>query len=314
MFLQSSRILKKLLVYGRGKSMERSNVFFAVTLMLRIEKFNGYHARRIRFLGIACFVLGVPMYLAACATWQSVGFRSESVSGQVNVTGDLYRPEGNGPFPAVIVLHSCGGAGTRESGIAARLREVGYVTLIVDSFGPRGYGGRGGGCRSGNFANHVSDSLNDALGAAAYLRSLPFVRGDRIGVVGFSLGATSILSLPTDSASRGIKAGASYYPICQSASDGSHFFKDSKLPLLVLLGELDNWSQASACVEKLQQFKKAGRTVEWYVYPTAHHGFDDESRIFLRTDGRGRNMQYNRDAAADSWKRLQEFLEQNLRS
>jgi len=56
-------------------------------------------------------------------------------------TGILTKPEGNGPFPAVVLLHGCGGiqdGNTRSEAWSKRLVNWGYTTLQVDSFGPRG--------------------------------------------------------------------------------------------------------------------------------------------------------------------------------
>ena len=57
----------------------------------------------------------------------------------------LYRPQGDGPFPAVVALHTCDGLAGRRSGIARRYRDwgerfaaAGYVALFPDSFGSRG--------------------------------------------------------------------------------------------------------------------------------------------------------------------------------
>ena len=236
-------------------------------------------------------------------------FHSESSSHPVTVRGDLYRPEGKSRSPAVIVLHTCGGANPHVRDWGLRFQTAGYVALVVDSFYLRRFRR---GCERGNFSNHVEDSLHDTLGAANYLRSLSFVEGDRIAVIGFSLGATAILSLPPESASRGIKAGVSYYPICQARSDGRNFFKDSKIPLLVFLGEIDDWSPASECVAKAEQFRKQGRTIEWKIYSGVHHGFDNESYVYAQTDRANRTMKYDKGAAADSWNVLKEFLEKNL--
>ena len=63
----------------------------------------------------------------------------------VQLSGYLYRPDGPGPFPAVVMLHGCGGLMTRSGKIAANarfwaeyLRDHGYVALLVDSFTARG--------------------------------------------------------------------------------------------------------------------------------------------------------------------------------
>lgn len=77
-------------------------------------------------------------------------------------------------------------------------------------------------------------------------------------------------------------------------------FVDSKIPLLFLLGELDNWTDISVCVTKAKQYRQEGRTVEWEVYSGAHHGFDNERFIRPRERSRGRILEYDRKAAKES--------------
>ncbi|HEY2922051.1 MAG TPA: dienelactone hydrolase family protein [Candidatus Binatia bacterium] len=251
------------------------------------------------------------MLLAGTATAETVQFRTASPSQNVNVTADFYRPSRNGPFPAIVVLHTCGGVGVKESQYASSLRGEGYVVVVPDSFASRGNRRKGYRCTPGNYENHVSDSVSDALGAAAYLRSLPFVRGDRIAVMGMSLGGTAVLALPPEALDQGIRAAISYYPPCVQA-DGKHFFNESKIPLLLLLAELDNWSPTTACVAKAQENQKSGRIVEWMVYPGAHHGFDNQSYYSAVNDNRGRTMQFNQSATDDSWNRFKTFLNKHL--
>jgi poly(3-hydroxybutyrate) depolymerase len=51
--------------------------------------------------------------------------------------GLLFRPKGEGPFPAVVLLHGCRGIQPYQRDWAGKLAEWGYVALLVDSFGPR---------------------------------------------------------------------------------------------------------------------------------------------------------------------------------
>ena len=88
---------------------------------------------------------------------------------------------------------------------------------------------------------------------------------------------------------------------------------DATIPLLLLLGEADDWSTASECVARAEQYRKQGQTVEWKVYSGVHHGFDNENYVYTRTDRAGRTMKYDKNAVADSWNRLKEFLGRNLR-
>src|SRR5580765_5405624 len=63
----------------------------------------------------------------------------------LRLKGYLYRPAGNGPFPAIVALHNCEGLGEGGSPVATRygdwgerLAAGGFVVLFPDSFGARG--------------------------------------------------------------------------------------------------------------------------------------------------------------------------------
>jgi len=264
----------------------------------------------INLMARTLFTLGV-VSLASTTAAQTVKFPAVSSSQNINVTAEFYRPSGNGPFNAVVLLHTCGGVGKKEAQYATALRGEGYVVVVPDSFASRGNKRKGNRCTPGNYDNHVSDSVSDAIGAAVYLRSLPYVRGDRIAVMGMSLGGTATLGLPPEAMDQGIRAAVAYYPPCVQP-DGKHFFKESKIPLLLLLGELDNWSPTTACVAKAEEMKNSGRIVEWTIYPGTHHGFDNQDYYFAVNDNRGRTMHYSQTASDDSWNRFKTFLTKNL--
>src|SRR5260370_5745790 len=67
----------------------------------------------------------------------------QTIAEQASVTiaGELYRPPGDGPFPAVVLLHPCDGRLPLriEQADGARYTALGYVLLAVDDFGPRGF-------------------------------------------------------------------------------------------------------------------------------------------------------------------------------
>src|SRR5690242_8795390 len=60
----------------------------------------------------------------------------------INLPALLIKPEGDGPFPAIVMLHDCSGLGPRGSGAPRRwaneLVPQSYVVIIPDSFTPRG--------------------------------------------------------------------------------------------------------------------------------------------------------------------------------
>ena len=83
--------------------------------------------------------------------------RSETVPGL------LAKPEGKGPFPAVVLLPTCGGMKSHVTSYwPDYLNGLGYVALTADSLGARGYAT----CTRSNFMgkNHHEIS-KDAYGA-----------------------------------------------------------------------------------------------------------------------------------------------------
>ncbi len=99
-------------------------------------------------------------------------------SGDTLLTGYTARPAGSGPFPAVVLLHGCGGYHATMMSWTDRLAASGYVALSVDSFGSRGIA-----VNCGGFAEQPSD----AFAALEFLAGKQFVRADAVAVMGFSM-------------------------------------------------------------------------------------------------------------------------------
>src|SRR5271154_6030415 len=79
--------------------------------------------------------------------------------------GTLTLPKGTPPFPAVILMHGCGGMTQNMNVWAQRLRSWGYAALILDSFAPRGIENV---CGRGN-QFPPRERAKDAFTAAAWL-------------------------------------------------------------------------------------------------------------------------------------------------
>lgn len=99
----------------------------------------------------------------------------------------LYAPEGDGPFPAVVLSHTSGPLQQHMFQWAKRLVAAGYAALIVDHLGPRQMK------TNSSFDVSVIEYAQDDAAALRHLRALPFVDGKRIAQMGFSYGASASL-------------------------------------------------------------------------------------------------------------------------
>jgi dienelactone hydrolase len=227
------------------------------------------------------------------------------------IQGDLAKPDGAGPFPAVVGLHGCAGMhDTTKQGLADELVAWGYVVLLVDSYATRR--GTDHACTSSAFATFVR-RRPDAYGALAFLAGQTFVDPQRVAVVGFSAGARITLSVAeTNSFGQFVpegnlrfRAAAAFYPPCMQAVGRPG------IPTMIFIGALDDWTPAADCSNKIAGWGNDGPPVELIVYPGAYHGF---YYAYLQP---GRTMfdhwlEYNGEAADNADHRLHQFLDRHL--
>ena len=272
---------------------------------------------------IGTLVAALALGLAAC---QPQGTATSIATDETDtpLTSWLAKPEGDGPFPAVVLAHGCSGLERNTAhrtvwrGLgrhAALLSENGYVTLILDSFGPRRISD---GCQTG--AKYYSLQVNDAHAAFDHLASLPFVDAERIGLVGLSLGGGTALRLAQrgythhrKASGRGTYAAlVAYYPWCEAAWA---FSLDR--PVLILIGADDDWTPAPRCIGLDALARKAVNrpVLELKVYPDAHHSFDLPMQGPYTVEGmpgRFHTVAGNDSARRDSQERMLAFFAEHL--
>ena len=252
------------------------------------------------------FLLGF-LWLAPCSAAtvaNQVRFPTLAPGGSATMlTATVYQPSGPGPFPAVVVLHHCGGIDADLHTWGRHLADLGYVSILPDSFGPRGTGRV---CATGTV--RPGERVPDAYAAADYLRTLPEVRGDRIGLIGFSHGAgtiTALVSRPPMSAP--FRAAVAYYPNCPSA------VAVVNVPTLILIGAKDDWTPAAPCAAWGAHVADP-RTLDVVVYPNAYHKFDGIGTHEAQgTMGRTHHLEHDQDATVDAKFRAEAFLAQWLK-
>jgi dienelactone hydrolase len=117
-------------------------------------------------------------------------------SGGLQIQAYLYKPEGEGSFPAVIYNHGSRNGRERQSmpfeHIGRLLTSAGYVALVCER---RGYGRSDGiawpqdvGKKQGRIVSRLDQETDDVLNAVDFLRTQAFVDGKRLGVMGWSFG------------------------------------------------------------------------------------------------------------------------------
>ena len=229
------------------------------------------------------------------------------------IQGYLAKPEGAGPFPAVIGLHGCAGMhDTTKQKLADELVSWGYVVLLVDSFGTRGIEQA---CMGGSFFARAGQRPSDAYGGLAFLAGQTFVDPQRVAAVGFSQGGWAALwvtepksfepfILPSNVRFR---AAVAFYPPCALAGPRPG------IPTMILIGALDDWTPAADCSHKVASWGTEGAPIEHVVYPTAHHSFY-YSHLQPGMTMFGHWLEYNGDAVADANRRMRQFLERHLKS
>ncbi len=227
------------------------------------------------------------------------------------VAGDLFRPSGAGPFPALVTLHGCeseDATAARRQQQADRYVAQGYVVLAVDSFGPRGIEQDCVSVRGGPAADRIAD----AYGALDFLAGQPFVDRARIGLLGAAQGGSAVLlalsPIGTEQRpERRFAAGVAFYPACSPVA------ATLSAPVLVLIGALDRWASAADCRVMAALPQARGAAVELVVLPGAHHGFDAEALRGGPREAFGYHLEYDAAAAAAANADAERFLARTLK-
>jgi carboxymethylenebutenolidase len=219
-----------------------------------------------------------------------------------NMEATLYTPDGSGPFPSVVVIHTSQGITEVDRQYCAQLAREGFI-CIVPAF-LRAYGIKQD-MKMAAFTTDREAILADFRQIIGELDRLPKAKPSAVGAVGFSNGGFFSVLL---AAQRQVKTGVAYYgalagvmqplpnnPFLQS-------FTAASAPVLLLAGQNDTTLGTQPVRHLAEIIKAAGAPYELILYPDAEHGFD---RNNLRPG--------NGAAAADAWRRTLDTLRRDLR-
>jgi len=265
--------------------------------------------------------------LIACAGL-AAGFTAAQAREQVEISQSgvtlravLYRPDGPGPFPAVVALHGCGGLADKSGPITPRFEEwgerlktAGFAVLFPDSFASRGLGSQCGIRERGARASR--ERVDDTNAARQWLQSQPWVIRERVSLIGWSNGGTTTLWTVRDkTASPGgdFRSAVAFYPGCRDLQKAGW---TARVPILILNGAADDWTPAAPCEQIVAAAQGRGAEAAIVTYPEAYHDFDapnllvhQRKGVAFSADGSGIvHIGTNESARADALMRAPEWL------
>jgi dienelactone hydrolase len=195
----------------------------------------------------------------------------------VSIRALMMKPDGGGPFPAIVALHGCAGLGNarginpRHADWGIRLRSAGFIVLFPESFASRGLGSQ---CGERQRAVKARDRAGDAFAAAEWLAARPDVDRSRLGLLGWSNGGITLLN--ATQAGRGPKGvdfarAVAFYPGCTAILKRGY---SPRIPVTILHGLADDWTDPASCRQL--------SGVSFIGYDGAYHDFDHPN-LPLRT-------------------------------
>ena len=215
-------------------------------------------------------------------------------SGRRQLEGYIARPEGDGPFPGIVVIHEIFGLNENMKDNTRRFADQGYVALAVDLFAGRNRAICMFRVMAGALLNSLHNSgIHDLKAALTFLSEQPGVDDSRLGAVGYCMGGSFVIAWAcTDER---LKVIAPYYA-------GNPRPLKAVARLCPVVGSYPDKDFTTSAGQKLD--------VELDRYHVPH-----DIKIYLGTKHSFFNdtlSNYNEAAAQDSWERVLAFFEERL--
>lgn len=242
--------------------------------------------------GISVLVLTASV-AASAAQGKQVSYKS----GDESVQGVLYTPAGDGPFPALIVIHEWWGLNDWVKEQASNLADQGYLALAVDLY-------RGKVATTPEEAHEIMRGVpedrarRDLSAAFAFLKTQKNVKPDRIGAIGWCMGGGYSLDVALQEPS----LAADVINYGHLAVD-ENSLKKINAPMLGIFGGKDRGIPVEDVKKFEQTLKQSGKKIEIVIYPDAGHAFENPNN----KEG------YRSQDAVDAWKRTLDFLARTLK-
>lgn len=212
-------------------------------------------------------------------------------------------PEGEGPWPGVVVVHDALGYQPDKEAVSARIAAAGYLSITPNLYA------RGGRARCITAVMRAAltkqgPAIEDILAARDYLRDRPDSTGI-VGIAGFCMGGQFALILSP----KGFGAAAPFYgtPLPKNLEETLN----GACPIVASFGARDPIGRGAPA--KLNKaVESQGIAADVKVYPNAGHSFANQlpAQALMRVTGFG----YNEAVAEDAWGRVFDFFETHLKA
>jgi dienelactone hydrolase len=275
-----------------------------------------------------------PLSAMLFLTFLAVSFAAEAAplpaphqvdipSASLTLHAQLYKPDGDGPFPTVIALHGCGGLGGHSEPVLPRYRDwaeqllkAGHAVLLPDSYGSRELGPQ---CRvKERQVLARRERVADISAARQWLSQQPWVANDRVSLMGWAGGGSALLwavrpQLSSRNTLPDFRSAIAFYPDCR-VSSGLGW--STRVPTLLLIGAKDDISSPTACRTMIDGARGRSALTRIEIYPGASHDFD-RANLPLHAIGSGSadaalpergHIGTDAEARSDSQARVAEWL------
>jgi len=285
------------------------------------------HSDRANAMRLFSAITFLTLFAVACAADAAPLPAAQQVdiplaSGTLHA--QLYKPDGDGPFPVVIGLHGCGGLAGHSEPVQQRYRDWaeqllkdGNAVLLPDSYGSREVGPQ---CRVKERERHVlarRERVADIMASRQWLVQQSWAARNRISLLGWANGASALLwavrpQLSSRKVEPDFRSAIAFYPDCRISLG---FGWSARVPTLLLIGAKDDVSSPPACRQMVDGARGRSALARIVVYPGAYHDFDranlpthavaETSDATLPDRG---HLGTDPEARADSQKRVADWL------
>jgi dienelactone hydrolase len=249
--------------------------------------------------------------------------KGEEVKKEPGTTigGYFFRPDGLGPFPAVVFSHDCRGVRPYHREWASLLKSWGFAVLLVDSFTPRNVEVAAV-CKNlaaWDLHEELGGRPFDIYGALEYLAMVPIIDRNKLATMSWDRGGLALVAEvgAQQHFDTRIQGAIGMSQDCRSTM-GVNFMA----PVLILTGKDNDWWPAETCAKMLKGIDTERQSVELVVYEGALHSFDDQDvgeKTILpdafnhnKTPAIGATLGYNADVHKDSIQRVKQFLDRTI--